>query len=265
MNKQLTKQKLQRIIGSRFALRWHMTLIIAVSFLAGLVTTKFILVAGNSPMLVRYPLSLLIAYLVFLGGVWVWLQYTGYARYFRKKHRDEYQDTNIDIGNFMPDSSAKIDCAPQHGGEFGGGGASGEWGASSSELTSGTNFDVAGGAAEVLGGAEELGCVVGIVLLIGLVILALIFGAGVYFIYEAPVILTEVVFEALLAGGLVNVSKRMSYDASWSGSVVNVTWPAFAFVLIGAMLFAAGAGKYAPDAKTLPEVISKIRSENGKS
>jgi hypothetical protein len=265
MKNQITKQKLQQLITSRFAVRWHMTLIIAVSFLAGLITTKFLLMVGNSPMLVRYPLALLIAYLVFLCGVWMWMQYTGYARYFRKKHRDEYNDWNIDLPNFMPDSAAKTDFVPSHGGEFGGGGASGSWDAPSLESSSGDNLDIVGGAAEALGGAEEGGCFIAILVLIGLTILAVIFGAGVYFIYEAPIILTEVAFEALLAGGLVHVSKRMRHDASWSGSVINVTWPAFAFVLIGSILFAFTVARYVPEAKTFSEVISKVTFTHGKS
>jgi hypothetical protein len=264
MNKPNIKQKIQRVISSRFAVRWHMTLIITASFLAGLITTKLLLAAGNSAMMFRYPFSVLIAYLTFLWGVWLWLAYAGYAHHFVRKHHSYIDGGNFpDIPNITSDVMPRVDAFSCHGGDFGGGGASGSWDTPGLEFTPDGGGDISGGAAEVVGGAAgEGGC---FVVLIGLSLLAIVFGIGIYFIYEAPVILAEAVFEALLAGGLIRVAKRMRYDASWSDGVIKKTWPAFILVLLGSFLFAWAASYYAPETKDLPEVIAKIKLQHGKS
>lgn len=53
-------------------------------------------------------------------------------------------------------------------------------------------------------------------------IMAVVVGAGVYLVYEAPFILSEAAFEFILAASLVRGTKRID-SSDWVGSVFKTT------------------------------------------
>ncbi len=59
----------------RHSLRLHMSLILAATICAGLLSTRLILALGLKNVMIRYPLAVVAAYLTFLLGVKLWLKF----------------------------------------------------------------------------------------------------------------------------------------------------------------------------------------------
>src|SRR5512145_561469 len=64
-----------RWVRERFFLRLHMSLILLGTALFGLLATKALLLIGVENIIIRYPLSVLCAYLAFFLFVKLWLKY----------------------------------------------------------------------------------------------------------------------------------------------------------------------------------------------
>ncbi len=126
------------------------------------------------------------------------------------------------------------------GGRSGGGGAGSIWG----EPRAGSGGGGGGG-----GGGDVDGEGVVALLLIG-VVLAL-FGASIYVIWQAPVILTEAAFEVLLAAGLARAAKRRG----WASALFNSTILPF-LVVFGMILGLGWASQhFCPEADRLSLVV----------
>jgi hypothetical protein len=112
--------------------------------------------------------------------------------------------------------------------------------------------DVVGGAAD-----DEGGLVLIIVLGILAALLFSVLGAGVFLIWEAPAILAEAAFNAVLAASLVRSTKRMN-EPDWLGSVFKATWKPFAVVLALAVVSGWAMHHYLPKASRMMDVIHLV-------
>jgi len=81
-----------------------------------------------------------------------------------------------------------------------------------------------------------------------------VFGAGAYVVYQAPVILSDAAFHAMLAGGLVRTA-RDAHDPSWFGGVLKSTAVPFAIVFILSGVFGYEAHRLCPAAATARQVF----------
>ncbi|HJZ68271.1 MAG TPA: hypothetical protein VKF81_09135 [Blastocatellia bacterium] len=150
--------------------------------------------------------------------------------------------------------------------DFGGAGATDTWGdtsgASVSVHSSPTSSVLKGhgGSSSGSGGGFDLGDE-GIVLIALGLLLAVIFGAGVYLVYAAPDILSEAAFQALLATGLIKASKRMT-RRGWVGSVLRATCIPFLLVLLMTGIFGWIAHIYYPHAARLTEIFQRSTSRD---
>jgi hypothetical protein len=115
--------------------------------------------------------------------------------------------------------------------------------------------DVAG---EALSGLGDEGGLVGMVVLaiIG-VIVAIVLGAGVYMIYEAPFILSEAAFEVVLAASLVRSSRAMD-EPDWLGSVFRTTWLPFGVSLLVAWFGALVIHSAYPGVTRISELVRQV-------
>jgi hypothetical protein len=250
----------QRKIGftdrfkQRNPLRLHMALILATTVFSGFLATRILLALHLEKVLIRYPLAVVFAYLVFFLLVKLWLKHVAVTPAARTRHdrHSDYLDVVPDLAGSGPEGSAGgNDFLLGGGGEFSGAGASASFpeadalvGESDTTVIAdggdlGSSFgeaaeNVAGEAATAAFGDES--GIVGIVVLAVLgVIVALVLGAGIYLIYEAPFILSEAAFEFVLAAGLLRGSRRLD-AADWMGSVFKTTWIPFAATLLLATL-----------------------------
>jgi hypothetical protein len=264
------KDRFGRFLKDRFFLRFHMLLILTATALSGLLATKVLLLLHVKSMLVRYPIAVVFSYLAFFGFVKLWLFYlasSGGGRGTVKRITDGAADIP-DISDFFTGGSSRPPVPFGGGGNFGGGGASGifEQGAdivhkaapeTLSSSPSGVGSGVADAAGDAVSGIFEDA---GKVLLILGILLALVFGAGIYLIYQAPVILSEAAFQCILATSLARRMKKMD-DPDWMGSVFRATAVPFLFVCVIAFVAAYVAHSAYPPASKMSEVLRYLLSK----
>lgn len=234
-------------IRKRLPLRLHMTLILMVTSLAGVGASKLLLHFGVGNVALRYPLTVALAYLVFLALVKIWLFLISEAP--ARRVVDNIGDA-ITPNIPLPDlSGSSLSLFSGGGGSFDGGGASDGFG------------DAVGGAAEavgdVVGGADEGGFVLVVVLGLLALLLFSVLGGAAYLIWEAPAILSEAAFDALLAASLVKSSRRMN-EPDWLGSVFNATWKPFSLILTFSLLAGWAMHHYLPKAQRIADVIRMV-------
>lgn len=279
----------------RLPLRLHMTLIFLATGLSSLLTTRLLLAAGVESIVIRYPLAVLFSYLVFFCLIKLWLKYLAVTHTQLREKNSSLGDILSNFADIPTDggSGGSFSGSGGHftgcGGQFSGGGASGgfdDMGAVITESTGnalseatgsagGSILDGAGSAVadhggsalgdavgdvagEALSGLGEEGGLLGIVVLavIGTVI-AIVLGAGVYIIYEAPFILSEAAFEVVLVASLVRSSRAMN-DPDWIGSVFRTTWIPFSISLLLAWIGALVIHSYYPEVTRISELLRKL-------
>jgi len=267
-----SRKRLRRFIKEKFFLRLHTSLILMATFFVGVIVSKVLLVLNVDGMIYRYPIAVLLSYLAFFVFIKIWLYYLAVST--GRKDSSGLGDgcgdllgSTVDGGYGSPIKETASSIKPG-GGSFGGGGASGSFDAltdeagtaiceeavasgaadATGEIVSGTAEGVAGEAA---GAAVEGG---GLILIVLGLVLALVAGAGAYFIYEAPAILSEVAFEFLLATSLIKGAKRLD-QPDWIGGVFRATWKPFAIILAIAMFVAVVSNVNCPEATKLSEVL----------
>ncbi len=246
----LIKSKFIRRFQSFHSLRCHMSLILLATVGSGLLATRLLLALGLKNVTVRYPLAVLSAYLVFFLLVKLWLKFVVSLSFFSQRNSSGSFNVLPDISGSSSSGGTGSGSGGRFrggGGNFGGGGASGSFAAVDSSLAE-SSAGAAAGAIDSGGGvAEAGGSAAGeaissldldkgwlVVLALG-AIAALIFGVGIYLIYQAPFILSEAAFQGILAGGLARGARRLQ-GGDWMGSVFKATWIPLALTLLLALL-----------------------------
>ncbi len=228
------KRRFKKQFAKKVFTRFHMSLILFGTILSGVIFSKVLLVARLHHIIARFALVLLFAYICFFILMKLWLHYlTGP---YRKRNIAENMIDIVDAATSTPDFSS-TSSAPNmtgHAGEFGGAGASGSW-ADAGGATDGA--EAMGDAAteavgETVSGIADEG---GIILVPLILLLVVLFGGGIYLIYEAPVIISEAAFELILATTLIKKASAID-NPNWTGSVFRATWAAFALTMVVAVI-----------------------------
>jgi len=236
------KNHFVRILEEQLFLRFHMSLILIGTGLVGLLASKILLIAHIDNIVIRYPVAVIVSYLAFFGFMKLWLSYVTSSS-VRQSY--EVRDAVTDTLNSIPDFSSG--SFPGHGtfsggdgGMSGGGGASGSFdvhadvGAhdvladTAAHASHGIGDSVGDVAGEAASGIAEEGAFVLVILGI---LLAIVFGAGLYLVYDAPFILNEAAFDFILAAGLIKSTRKID-DPDWKGSVLRTTWKPFVIALL---------------------------------
>jgi hypothetical protein len=256
-----------RFLKEKLFLRFHMSLILGGTVLSGVATSKILLLLHVKAMYLRYPVAIAVAYLVFFGLMKLWLLYIASHAQGREsgKRSSGSGQQNIlgdtaDSLSGLPDLSFDGPSLPSAsfrggGGDFGGGGASGSYSDAGDAVTESLSSSAKGGSGT--GGSFDLDVDLddAVFVLIALVVLlAAIFGAAFYLIYQAPAILSEAAFNFFLATSLAKRARKMD-EPDWVGSVFRATW--IPFFIIMALSAVAGAvfHKFYPGATKLSEII----------
>jgi hypothetical protein len=215
------RDKLKRSLSARFFLRFHISLILSATLLAGFIVDVALLQVGLKSMLVRYPLAILAAYATFACGIKLWLDYSGIAEYLDRNKAESLVGDSVPIGEPIRAS--------------GGGGG---W-------TNVLNFSP----------VDADGClgVIGIVVVAAVIFFAL----GGYAFMAADSIFADVVLEVLLAAGLLRGVRRMQ-RGGWLPGLWSCTWPSLAFTLCVALLLGLYA-RHVPEATTLADLLAHLR------
>ncbi|MCB1174217.1 MAG: hypothetical protein KDK39_11650 [Leptospiraceae bacterium] len=265
-------KRLQRYVYTRVATRWHMSLILSAVAVSGIISSKIMLLLGVEQLTLRLGIAFSIAYLCFFIFVRIWIHIVNPTRNNKSVTSNASSSDssgNIDLDGSsisLPDfsnggSSGSADSYSGGGGSFGGAGASASWTASPgmtvtpAALDSDASPSLKMPALELpdldLGDSEGGGAIILVIAL--LVLLAVILGGAIYIVYQAPVILSEALFEFLLSSGLVRSVKKLSAH-NWIGSVLRVTWIP-ALIMLGVTLATGFVAEiFCPNASTLFQV-----------
>ncbi|HET8774612.1 MAG TPA: hypothetical protein VFP80_12490 [Thermoanaerobaculia bacterium] len=220
----MTRARVRQWLEDRFFLRIHMTLILLGTFLGGLVATRMLMEMGVRVLALRYAIAVCLAYLVFLVLLKLWLMYVGSGGH-----------SPVDAGDGL---DLALDEGPGAGSLRLSGGGSG----SSSSL----DLDV--------GGDLE-----GLIFMIVLIVIVLLLGGiAVYYIYTAPALLSEAAFEAVLAASIARRAKK-SEGTGWLGAVTRATVGPFLAVLALSILLGWLAQRRCPDALKLRDAVNCVR------
>jgi hypothetical protein len=239
-------RKFKRQFAKRVFTRFHMILILFGTTLSGVVFSKILLVFGLDNIIARLVIVLIFAYVCFFILMKLWLYYLT-EPYRKSKIGDNLVDA-ADAITSIPDflSTSSVSNTSGHGGEFGGGGASGEW-TEAGDITEAASTASETATAAAGDAVSELADEGGIVFIPLILFLIVLFGGGIYLIYQAPVILSEAAFELILATTLIKKARSID-NPGWMGSVFRATWPAFALTLAITILAGWALMTYCPQA-----------------
>ena len=249
-------ERIRQRLSKKSTPRLVMTVILFATALSGLLTSFILLGSGVSQMWVRYPISILIAYLVFLGQLAIWLWLHG-------------RSLNVDsdvidlVADIIPtDIHSREKPVSGFGGDadFGGGGSGGNhW---TSNVSPAPSPPSGNSTSSLIGFDLDLGdegclIVIAIILAIAAVIAGLV--ASFYIIYIAPALLAEILVDGVLVVSLYRRVKRIE-QRHWLRAAIRRTILPAAIVLI----FFGVAGyllqRAVPTAQTIGDVWTHLRS-----
>ena len=264
-----SQKRIAAALQHRFFLRVHMTAILTATILVGLATTWVLYRIHLNIFAIRYGLAVITAYAAFVGFIKVWLWYVEYCG---RRRSGGTSDDWFDCINFSGSGSSSGSSVSFSGGggKFGGGGASGSWASesnaqaapvivapppkSSSTSTSSKSSSKSSGG----GLGDDLGELILVLLIIALVLA--IIASFVWIVWAAPTILSEVVFNAVLAGALARHTHRATCG-EWIGGVIKKTAIPFALILALSVTMGWWAQHICPSALRLRDAFHCVKSQ----
>jgi hypothetical protein len=235
--------------------RAEMTLMVLATGLSGFAFSFFLLKLGLHAMWLRYVLSILLAYGVFLLLVRLWLAFQHRRHERRTRLRPGVDLTGSDLADpnlvdLIPGRSTgrAPDIVPG-GGRFGGGGAGGEFqqmqlAAAAQPDPPAKGFGFGGGIDLNLDGDEWL-VVLALIAAIGATICA-----SAYVIVTAPALLAEVLLDGALCAGLHRRLRRIEQQ-SWLEAAIKHTWIPVLVVAVFFALAGLAMHHYVPEARSI--------------
>jgi hypothetical protein len=230
------------------------TLVLAVMWAASHLQMRM----GSESLALRYLVTLGVGYLVYLLVLRSWA-----ATLINRNSSHVDFGGDIPIPGSWPDASSGAlrggnPMQSGGGGDFGGGGASGDF--SGPVETDGVMGELASGALEAAAGADEGAVVVIPVVAIFLIGCALVFGAGslllLYFGWEALLtVAVELAFSYVSARAAVRVVRE-----GWLSAAVRLTWKPLLGAVFCAVLLGATIDYLIPTAHSLPQAIKLIKA-----
>ena len=224
-------------------------------------TSQAQMVLGVDSLALRYLVTLGVGYGAYLLVLRLWAAWLVRPRR-QPRDTDGWLDAvDLPLPDFAGGSGARPPLPRSGGGgDFGGGGASGDFGDPvAGGDGSGVLGDLAGGALEAAGSADEGAVVVVPVVAIFLIGLAIVFGAGalawLYFGWEVLLaVAVEVAFSVATARAAMGAE-----SAGWLAAAVRLTWKPLLGALVCAVLLGAGIDHFIPHAQSLPEAVRILR------
>ena len=224
--------KIRRRLERESFPRLQMGLIVMLTGLTGLLSSFLMLLAGIDDMVVRYPLAVGCAYLVFLLLLWLWL----------RTHAADWIDILAHVDDPMPARGR----APNAGAEPGSGDAT----VSLSDELEATDMAIES-LQEVVVAADEFAIPFAVLLvLVGMAL------ASCYVVWIAPVLFAELVVDGTLSL-LLYRRLRKQPDRHWLESALRRTWLPFLLTAVFFALVAMAMGRVAPGARSLGEAVHK--------
>lgn len=259
----------RRQIASRHSMKFHGIGLGTVTLLITWLTSHALMMASVDSMAIRYGVALLAGYFAYLGLLRVW------AERLASRSREDYLgdaaelavdgiDALIRTGGSAGQRASVPPMVSGRGGDFGGGGASGDFGDGAMESSSSGLGEAVGGVFEGAGSVvaeSEEGAVV-VIPIVAIFLIAVVFflglGSIVFLYFGSEALLAtavEIAFSYAASDAAVKIARR-----GWLGSVFQITWKP----LLGALLCAVALGwlfdTFLPNAHSLFDAIRQIQS-----
>ena len=226
--------------------RLQMLLLVSITGAAGFFASFCLLKSGMLDMWMRYLAAFGIAYLVFLGLLWLWL----------RTKAEDYGDFP-DFSDLVPSSGRGADTAPAFsgkGGSFDGGGASASYDDPAANCATEHDADLPiGDALGAAAEADEFAIPLSVLIFIGALVLS-----SFWVIYLAPALFAELLVDGVLAASLYRRLRGLETRHWLETAVRRTIWP---FVLTAVIVGAAGWSmqRYAPEAHSIGAVIQHAK------
>ncbi|RYF43412.1 MAG: hypothetical protein EOO25_03330 [Comamonadaceae bacterium] len=221
-------------------------------------TSHLQMVLGSESMAIRYLVTLGVGYVAYLLVLRLWAGALVGRGSDAGGDGADVLDAIADVPGPSLDGVRLPELSPVlkgGGGDFGGGGASGDFSGGADLLG-----DVAGGAVDVIAGSDEGAVVVVPVVAVFLIGCALLFGTGalllLYFGFDA---LLAVAVELAFGYVSARTAVRMAREG-WLSAAVRLTWKPLLGALFCAVLLGATMDYFIPTAQSLPQALQMIRA-----
>lgn len=261
---QAPRHALAERLQSRHRLRLHGWCIGSFTLALMWATSHVQMVLGVDSLALRYLVTLGVGYVAYLLVLRAWAAWLVEPR----RHGDAL-DAALDAASDLPwpqqgrpaPAPGVAPAPPGGGGDFGGAGASGDYGPAdgAGDGLEQSLGDLAGDALGAAAGADEGAVVVVPVVGIFLIGLAIAFGAGalawLYFGWEVLLtVAVELAFSVATARAAMGAER-----AGWLGAAVRLTWKPLLGALLCAVALGAALDHFMPHAHSLPEAVRILR------
>ena len=236
----------QRLL-ERHRLRWHGLCIGSFVMVLMWATSHLQMVMGVESLALRYLVTLGVGYGAYLLVLRWWAE-----RLVRPKEEGSSWDGDLDLPDIdVPTAGIRVPMPRAGGGDFGGAGASGDFGEGLGDL--------AGGALEAAGSADEGAVVVVPLVAVFLIGMAVLFGAGalamLYFGWDVLLaVAVELAFSYATARAAMGAERE-----GWLGAAVRLTWKPLLGALVCAVVLGATIDHFMPDVQSLPEAVRALQ------
>lgn len=252
--------RLERELRQRHSLRLHGLVIGFVTLMLMWLVSHVQMLLGGESLALRYFATLgcgYVSYLLLLRAWAAWLVGHG------KGDAWDFPDVTNGI-DIMPrtggGSMQMPDMQSGMGGDFGGGGATGDF-SGGADAANGLG-DVASGALDVAGASDEGAVVVIPVVAIFLIGTALLFGTGslllLFFGWE---VLLTVAVELAFTYVTARTTVRMVREG-WVSAAVRLTWKPLLGAVACAVALGATIDHFIPAANSLPQALKLIKTQS---
>lgn len=251
----LWETEFERDLHQRHSLRTHGLLIGTFTLLLMWGVSALQMWLGGESLALRYAITLSTGYLGYLLALRWWAQ-----RLVKSDDGTSAQVNGDGSVDTWPDRTpAPRDVESGGDGDFGGGGASGDFDAVSVNAPSEGVGDLASGAFEAAASADEGAIIVVPVVAAFLIGIAIVTGAGslalLYFGWDALLaVAVEVAFSYVSARAAVRVARE-----GWLSAAVRLTWKPLLGALVCAVALGATLDHFLPHVNSLPEAVRALR------
>ena len=231
---------------------WVGTLVLTTMWVASYVQ----MLLGSQSLALRYVITLGVGYISYLLVLRLWA-----AALLRRDSSQLDGSADIGVPDFGPgDCGSSPPIQSGSGGDFGGGGATGDFSGPAIPESAGGVGDFAAGAFEAAAGADEAAIVVVPVVAVFLLGLAVLLGAGslalLYFGWDVLlVVAVELAFSYAAARTAVSVARE-----GWLSAAVRLTYKPLLGALLCAVLLGGLLDYFLPSANSLPQAVRLLAS-----
>jgi hypothetical protein len=225
-----------------------MFLLVLITGAVGWLCSYVLLSQGLHNMVFRYPASLCVAYLSFMGLLWLWL----------KTQASDY-NAFTDVPDLVMGSAKPIELPhvfkSGQGGDFAGAGATSSFDDVSSPNLSGVDLSSNTGASDAMTDAVVIGDAgeAAIPLFLILAAIGVVF-SSLYVVYIAPTLFAELLLDGVLSASLYRHLRRTN-QRHWLSTALRSTAIPFIVTFVVLVVLALVLNTLAPGAQTLSQAL----------